>query len=310
MTASFVETLVTPEQDFIKAGLRNDRVEVVVLPELGAKVLSLRNLRSGREWMWAPPEGARFRKLPLGTPFEESSLTGADECLPTIGETEWRGRSIPSHGEVWSAAWELDRLALTNSQIVTRVRLPLSPFWFERTIRLDDNVVSFDYALRNLDFLPQEFMWAFHPLMNIHEGDRLELLGVEEVRCEAAVNVALGGRGDAVAWPKPLPDVDLSYLDLGGTAAVKLFTKPHEASGAILRNDRTGDTLRLDFNPRQVDTIGIWLTRGAWNGYHHLAVEPGIGAPDPLDVAVEQWKQFGLVLPDGTYRWRFTLTVS
>jgi hypothetical protein len=41
-----------------------------------------------------------------------------------------------------------------------------------------------------------------------------------------------------------------------------------------------------------------------------LAVEPGIGAPDPLDVAVEQWQQFGLVQPDSTYRWRFTLTVA
>ena len=310
MTQSFVETLVTPERDFVKAGLRSDQVEVVVLPELGAKVLSLRNLRSGREWMWSPPEGAVFRALPLGSPFEESSLVGGDECLPTIGVTNWRGRNIPSHGEVWSAAWELDRLALTQNKIVTRVKLPLSPFWFERTLTLHENVVTFDYALRNLDFAPQEFMWAYHPLMNIQDGDRLEIRGVREVRCEAAQNVALGSRGDTFAWPNPLPDVDLSRLDLGGRAAIKLFTKPNEATGAAIRNEKTGDELRLDFDPRRIDTIGVWLTRGAWNNYHHIAVEPGIGAPDPLDVAVEQWKQFGLVMPDTTYRWRFTLTLT
>src|SRR5690606_36107320 len=86
-------------QEFAAIALRSESVEVVVLPEIGAKVYSLKNLRSGREWMWRPPEGEHFRQVSLGTPFEESSLVGADECLPTIGECKWRGRSLPSHGE-------------------------------------------------------------------------------------------------------------------------------------------------------------------------------------------------------------------
>ena len=167
------------------------------------------------------------------------------------------------------------------------------------------------YALQNTDFIPQEFMWAFHPLMNIVPGDRLELPGVTTARMEAAMNLPLGTRGDDLAWPQPRADVALDALDLGPQpAGIKFFTKPHTATGAVIHNPLTGDGLRFDFDPRRVDTVGVWLTRGGWRGYHHLAVEPGIGSPDPLDVAVQGWKHFGLVLPNETYQWQFSMTLT
>ena len=306
-----VEGFITTVQEFVTVGLRSDDLEIIVMPELGAKVSSVRNLRSGREWMWTPPEGTVFQRAPKNALFDESSLVGADECLPSIAACEWRGRAVPSHGEAWSAVWELDRLALAQGRIVTRVKLPLSPFWIERTITVEGNRATFDYALRNLDFAPQEFMWAFHPLMTIEPGDTLELPGVTTVLTEAAMGVPLGVRGDRIEWPHPIDGVALDQLDFGRpNAAVKLFTEAGAASSATIFNDRTGDALRFEFDARRVDTLGIWLTRGGWKGYHHLAVEPGIGAPDPLDIAVEQWKRFALVMPDETYRWRFTMTVT
>lgn len=310
-STSFSSTISSAGQEWTLVGLRSESAEIVVMPEVGAKVFSLKNLRSGREWMWTPPEGAVFERLTLRTPFEESSLVGADECLPSIAACEWRGRAIPSHGEAWSSVWEVDRLALTQGRIVTTLQLPLSPFWVERTIRLDGATITFDYALRNTDFGPQEFMWAFHPLMQIEQGDRLELPGITQMLTEAAMNVPLGKRGEKIAWPYPAEGVALDQLEFGQPdAALKLFSQAGAASSATIRNERTGDALRYDFDPRRVDTLGVWLTRGGWRGYHHLAVEPGIGAPDPLDVAVEGWKRFALVMPDETYRWQFTITLS
>src|SRR3954470_21382631 len=200
MTESFISSI----QDFATVSLRNESLEIVVMPEIGAKVYSLKNLRSGREWMWRPPEGEVFAQLPLGTGFEKSSLVGADECMPTIMECEWRGRSLPSHGEAWSSTWELDRLALAHGRLVTRLQLPISPFWMERSISLNGNKAHFEYALRNVDFTPQEFMWAFHPLMEIRSGDRLELPGIICMINESAINLPLGGRGDRIAWPYPI----------------------------------------------------------------------------------------------------------
>ena len=306
------EIFSQPVAEFLAVGLRNEHVELTILPDVGAKVISLRNRHTGREWMWSPPDRRPFAQLPVGTPFEQSSLVGADELLPTIAPCQWQGRDLPPHGELWPVPWEVDRLAMTQSRIVTRTELSISPFWIERTISLEERTFTFDYALRNLDLAPQEFMWAFHPLMTISEGDQLQLLGdVRQVRVEAVINVPLGGRGDLYAWPQPIEEVALDQLDLGGRkAAVKLFTEPHAASGAIIQNERTGDTLRLEFDSRQVDTLGIWLTRGGWNGYHHLALEPGIGAPDSLEVAVNSWRRFGLLMPNETLRWRFHLTLD
>jgi hypothetical protein len=59
-----------------------------------------------------------------------------------------------------------------------------------------------------------------------------------------------------------------------------------------------------------VDTVGLWINRGGWHGYHHLAVEPGIGAPDPLDVAVREWGRYAVAAPHTTVRWAFRLRIT
>ncbi len=289
-------------------GLRNDAVEIVVTPAVGAKVVSLRNRRSGREWMWAPPDHRALRVMPVGAAFDSGSLVGGDECFPTIAPCTWRGRALPDHGEVWGISWFLDEQAWQQGKLRTGVSLPVSRFWFERTVTLTGDTVTFDYALRNEDFIPQEFMWAFHPLMAITDEDEVILSpAVEQMRLEAAMNLPLGEQGAVVTWPAPLPGVRLDRLDLGGPAAVKLFSEERAVSAAAIRHRPTGEELRFEFDPRVVNTLGVWLTRGGWNGYHHLALEPGIGAPDALDIAVNGWKRYGLVLPGDIMRWRFRL---
>lgn len=305
------ETFTIEAQGQTGFGLRSDELEVVTIPDVGAKVYSLRNQRTGREWMWSPPDTRTLYPQPTGTAFDQSSLIGADECLPTIAQTTWRGRELPDHGEVWNLVWDLDRLAWAQGRIVTRLELPVSPFWFERALTLEGNQITFDYALRNLDFGPQEFMWAFHPLMRIEEGDQIRLSpNCHQVRTDSAINVPLGRRGDLWSWPEPQPGIALDRMQLGENGAAKVFTEPGDAVWASIYNEQTQAELRFDFDARRVDTLGIWITRGGWNGYQHVALEPGIGAPDPLDAAVKDWRRFGLVMPNETHSWRFTITVT
>lgn len=305
------ETFTTTYDGVRAVGLRSDAVAIAITPAVGAKVVSLRNRRTGREWMWSPPDHRALRVMQVGTPFDKSSLVGADECFPTIAPCTWRGRDLPEHGEVWGSSWALNERAWAEGRISTGITLPISRFWFERTVVLRDDTVTFDYALRNDDFTAQEFMWAFHPLLALAEGDEVELPpGVTSMRLESAINLALGEQGDEVAWPAPLPGVQLDRLELGGPAAVKLFSHERAVSYAAIRNRLTGDELRFEFNARSVDTLGMWLTRGGWNGYDHLALEPGIGAPDELKTAVNGWRRFGLVVPNGITRWQFSIRVG
>ena len=72
------------QQGFAVYTLGNERIEVAVIPELGAKLISLKDLRTGREWMWHPgPAPLLFRNRP-GDDFSKSPLAGADECLQRL----------------------------------------------------------------------------------------------------------------------------------------------------------------------------------------------------------------------------------
>src|SRR6266581_820604 len=98
---------VRREQGFEIFILCNQEVELAVVPELGARIISLKDLRTRREWLWHPSGGPKlFRNRPSDK-FESSPLVGMDECLPTIAPCSWKGRDLPDHGEVWGTAWAL-----------------------------------------------------------------------------------------------------------------------------------------------------------------------------------------------------------
>jgi hypothetical protein len=118
--------------------LRNSFVEISVVPELGAKIVSLKNLRTGREWLWHPPDGLKLFRNQSGDDFSKSPLAGLDDCFPTIESCFWRGRQLPCHGEIWRAPFRVDESAWKNGILKTRAELKISPFEFERTIELLD----------------------------------------------------------------------------------------------------------------------------------------------------------------------------
>jgi len=293
-------------------GLRNEQVEIAVIPELGAKVSSLVDRRTGRQWMWAAPEGPRFARVATGTAFSEGCLLGADECIPSIAPCAWRGIEMADHGEVWTQTWALDRDVLDQNRIVTRVQMPVSPLRLGRAISLNGTRITLAYELQNFSDDPFEYLWAFHPMMTLKDGDRLELPGeVESVRIDAAYGCPLGVRGDRWGWPVPMEGMDFSSFDLGpGDGAVKFYTEPLTTGWAAAVNDLTGERITFEFDVSLLDTIGVWINRGGWAGYQHFAIEPTDGAPDALDVAVGDWKRFKQLPASGTHSWSFTITVG
>lgn len=256
-----------PEQGFEAFVLSNSSIALTVVPELGAKVISLKNLRTGREWMYHPPGGLRlFRNRP-GDDFATSPMAGWDECLPTVAPCVWNGQSLPDHGEVWSAAWTWDRAAWRHGVLSTALRLAIAPFDFQRTVELVDRVVRVTYSLVNRGDRPEAFVWAMHPLLAIHDGDRLELPP------DAAQLFA------AEPWT--------GSLDFGDQqpACAKRFAAPLREGRAGVSNAHTGDRLTFHWDATVHGVLGLWLTRGGWHGHHHLALEPTNGTDDSLAVA-------------------------
>lgn len=257
-----MSTEVTAIDGFHAYTIRGDRTSATIVPELGAKVVSLRNEVSKREWLWHPGEKLRLFRNPPTDLFEISPLAGWDECIPTIASCRWKDRALPDHGEVWALPWTL--LSADKQKIALGIDLPVSPFRFERTLAWEDRALVASYKLVNRSNDEEEFLWAVHPLFAVQEGDWIDV--------PAETRELLG----KPAW---LDTLDLSTVPDG---CVKTFASPLNEGRAAIANKVTGDRLALSWNVQEHDILGIWLTRGGWRGHHHLALEPTSGMPDSL----------------------------
>ena len=303
-----MNTTVAREQfdGWDRISLANDLVELRIFPELGGRVTSLFDRSTRREWLWAPPNGQRlFRNRP-GDSFALSTHLGLDECIPTVTPCHWRGRDLPDHGEIWSLPWTVDAAALDEGMVTTSIDLPVTPLRFERRIRLEDHCVRFDYRLQNLGAQPEDYLWAMHPLFALQAGDRLELpADVSSIKIECASGGTTDRRGAIWSWPEPFPGVRLDRLELpdNTNGYLKAFAMP-QVGEVRLRTANPDRGLKIRWDITSNPCLGIWLTRGGYQGWHHLAIEPSNGAPDTLETAVNDWRQSGKLQPGEVRTWR------
>lgn len=285
------ETEIRTIQGFAAYVLKSQRVELAVVPELGAKIISLKDLSTGREWLWHPGNSLTLFTNQPTDDFSLSPLVGIDECLPTIAPCSWQGRQLPDHGEVWSLPWALDDSDWTQDKITTRVRLKLSPFEFERTVELTGNRVQLGYRLVNLSKADESYLWAMHPLLRTEPDDQLEFPS-------STVKKISTGK-----WDAPVTSI------IPEAKSLKAFARPLNEGRAVIENSRTGDRLEFSWNPVENDTLGLWLTRGGWHSHHHLAVEPTNATDDSLSVAVQR-REGGRVSGGGAKNWSVTFRVG
>jgi len=276
------------EQGFEVYVLGNDRVEVSVVPELGARIISLKNLHTGREWLWHPAGGLKlFRNQPEDD-FSSSPLAGIDECLPTIAPCVWRERRLADHGEAWSLSWSVEPEVWERGALKASVRLTVSPFNFERVLELKENEICLTYGLHNRNATEEPFLWAMHPLLKLCPGDQMVL--------PPSTRALLNGE----RW---IQDLDSTMPEAGCS---KLFAQPLSEGTAGICNQETGDRLSFEWSPAENNTLGLWLNRGGWHGHDHFAIEPTNGAADRLDEVdgVKHCSAFG------TATWQVRLRVG
>lgn len=284
MKVSANNAAVRHEQDFTVYVLSNTETEVAVVPELGARIISLKNRRTGREWMWHPGDGLKlFRNCP-GDSFSNGPLVGMDECLPTVEPCIWRGRQLHDHGEVWMAAWAVDDGAWKSGILKTSVSLKISPLDFARTLELDKNELRLTYELFNRSRMPEYFIWAMHPLLQLRAGDRLVL--------PLSTRESLNGEG----W---IDELDLA-IPKGSFS--KIFAGPLKSGFAAIHSDTTGERIEFEWVPVENDGLGLWLTQGGWHGHHHFAIEPTNAGADALTTAVAR-KWCGLIEGASSVKW-------
>lgn len=153
------------------AQLKNKALTVEVAPSVGGRIVSLRDNRSGYEFLWRNP-GLRLHALPPDSPYDPNFFGGIDELLPSDLPEMIDDIASPDHGELWttplSASIDADDLVLTG----------LLPRWgltYERRMQLKGNTSTLvmNYRIHNPTNTRRVFLWKLHAPMNIQPGDRI-----------------------------------------------------------------------------------------------------------------------------------------
>ena len=258
--------------------LRNDAVELTVVPALGARIISCRAVGGTREWIWSPQQPRGLFACPRETPFDDSPLAGVDECIPSVLPSTYGPLTIADHGDVWFREWTEQNA--TAAEITTTVTLDTLPLTFRRRVTLDGSRIRFDYTLTNNSAGPVPYLWAQHPLFTLEPTDRIELAGKSDIFITETKNsvIAAGERGP---WPSPRPGIQLERVELGFTkpaphrdSFLKGFLETKSAPKISLVDPVRRERLTLCVDPRETCAWGYWASQGGWNGHIHLALEP------------------------------------
>ncbi len=156
---------------FSALSLESDLVRVVIVPELGAKIVSLFDKARQHEWL-APPMRP-LKQTIYGADFVSQDMSGWDEMLPTIVACDYQGGSLPDHGEVWSIPWQVEQTTGAVSLSVAGVALR---YRFTRSAALvAADCLELHYSLANTGSQPFHYLYAAHPQFNADEKTRLVL---------------------------------------------------------------------------------------------------------------------------------------
>jgi len=311
--------------------LTNGRVAVTVLPGKGADIYAIVDVATGIDvlfkapWGLQPP-GAAPREGSAGLPFLSNYEGGWQELFPNTNDPcRHRGRDLPFHGEVATAAWEWAEVERSGDGVAVRfaVDCPVSPLRLERVMRLraGSDMVELDETATNLGDEPEQLVWGHHCVLGapiVGAGARLRapcrtIATIPEMWEETA-RLEPGQRS---LWPHARlrggGDVDLSEIpgpEQGSHDDVYLCDL--DAGWAAVVNDGLGLGFRLDWDADVFRWIISWQPYGGARamplaGSYGLGVEPWVSGGN-LEAAVAAGE--ALELPArGSMRTALTATI-
>jgi hypothetical protein len=292
-------------RDFTVHSLSNEVVSLTIAPELGGRLVSLRDRASRREWLdgWSPASRRRIWHPSDPADFATGPGAGIDECLPTVLPCRVGRRALPDHGELWNHPPAFDREAAAGGEFVCSWSLRSLPLGFQRRISLEGRRVRFHYRIENFADQPTPFLWAWHPLFTWRQGD--------EIRFTPAVKSCLSPGGERLPWPVAENGTDLAHAHFpkGVPPAAKVFVGPLAKAKAEIRA-QSGARLSIKWPAEIMPYAGIWITRGFWKGLHHWAIEPTNAPVDRVSDIDQQHAPSPTVLrPREVRTWTLTVEV-
>ncbi len=277
--------------DWPSVRLSTSAVAMEVVAEVGARVVSLRDVARDRDWLLQntpPTEAEGMAWSSEAVVFGGRESFGWDECLPTVAPCpdplDASAPPLRDHGDQWGrgAYLAVDEAA---GAVTHTWSVPRWPYRLSRRLSFaDERTVLAEYELLSLSERDQPLLWSQHPVFRFEPGCRLELPGVTEAVRTSQAGIDLPAR---VGWPLAVPSggapLDLSRVHTGLGWSAKLYAQAPAPVSAVAPD---GARLEIDWERGFAPVLGIWLSYGGWPAQgppcEQVALEPTTSAHDDL----------------------------
>lgn len=297
--------------------LENSKLRLVVMPEFGARIISLIYKPTETEFAWHCPD------VPVRRPtyeIEYENVSGFFDCVPTCETCIFKGKKLPPLGDVALEPWRLIEAEKSRNAVTIYMerRCISYPLLIRKKLRVDKNAskVRLDYELFNLSDEEIEFHYSGHNTMSINPHFKIVLPPeVSSLKVGTSVDGRLGKTGDEIPWPitkdKYGKTIDLSRVGTpcDGTAE-NLYTPKLRQAWCAAINEARREAIGFLFSAQFSPYILLWLNYGGWRGYYHIALEPCTGRPDNLEMAVNDWKNYAVLKPKEKISWFQTVNFA
>lgn len=256
--------------------LANDFVSLSIAPEFGARVTSLVDLTTGRNWLVEGPA--------VGDPSDEAiydgdQARGWDECFPTVApcaHAYWG--DMRDHGQLWGRPWR--QIGDTTYEYAGH------GYSFSRELVLDERTITAHYAVTNTADTTFPWMWSQHCLLATQPGERLVLNGLSSPNADV---------------PREIEGIEQGTM-----------LKDYAPVMSLARVGVAGDNeaIWLEWSAQSADYCGIWLDFGGWpesRPVHQAALEPTTA---PAHDLVAAGKSARLLAPGETCGWQVTIRLE
>ena len=239
--------------------LADDRIRVTLLPDRGADIHAVEDLRTGVDVLWKTPWGLRRRgadspRKGSAEAWLDTYAGGWQVLLPSGGgPSSHRGVHHSYHGEACSLPWAatIATDADGGDHVELRVRLTDSPLLVERVVSLvpgRGEVVVAERVTNESD-RPLEYMWVHHPAF----GAPLVAPGARIVTSASTIlaDTSLDGPGNPLE-----PGTSYGWPDRAGARRWPVGSVGHPArierpaSARVPRRLRRGNGLDRERCPR------------------------------------------------------------
>jgi len=307
-----VEIKETKLEGFRALTIRNEKLSLSTIPELGGKIISIINRETGFDFVWRN-KTIKLQKFSYDSNFAFSDSSGVDECFPTIAPCKyidfpWKNVNIPDHGEIWPLS---SKTIVKGDKIIQKVCGVRFPYTFNRVIGIDGNVIKLSYKVENLSQFKFDFIWAIHPIFKLLENTELIIERSPDVTVDFSTDNELILRDKKYIWPVIETEdgrrIDFSKIGVGKEYAVKFVLSNLSTGVVTLKYCNNNEKMDIVFNKDRIKYCGLWINSKGWPEeglykYSHIAIEPCNGITDSLEECIQR-NGFGTIKGGDQITW-------